>query len=243
MKLWKSWAVAQKDFAVFRRKKYVIYSLVAMPLVLALLLPGTLLLAAPGAIPEEVLALLINAEFSIFVLMAAILPTIIASYSIVGEKLEKSLEPLLATPTTDTELLLGKGIAAFVPTMVATYMGAAIFMAFVDALTIGNLGYLLMPNWNVAVILLLAAPLACIMSVEFSVIISSRVNDVRAAQQLGSLVILPLLAIFLLGELNILPINANNLLVVSAILLAIDVGMLFLSRSTFQREEILTKWK
>ena len=66
---------------------------------------------------------------------AAILPTAIASYSIVGEKVEKSLEPLLATPTTDGELLLGKSIAAFLPPLIATYIGALIFMVLIDIVT------------------------------------------------------------------------------------------------------------
>ena len=40
------------------------------------------------------------------------------------------------------------------------------------------------------------------MNVEFSIIISSRVNDIRAAEQLGTMVILPLVAIFILAQTN-----------------------------------------
>jgi hypothetical protein len=57
------------------------------------------------------------------------LPVAIASYSLVGEKIERSLEPLLATPATDGEILLGKGIAAFVPPVAAIWAGAVVFMA------------------------------------------------------------------------------------------------------------------
>jgi ABC-type Na+ efflux pump permease subunit len=92
----------------------------------------------------------------------------------IGEKLGKSLEPLLATPATDSELLLGKGPAVFVRTMGATYAGAALYIAVVDGLASSRLGYIPLPDWSTAVILLLAAPLACILSVEFNVIISSR---------------------------------------------------------------------
>ncbi|HYB93006.1 MAG TPA: ABC transporter permease subunit [archaeon] len=244
MKLWKSWTVAMKDFSVFKRKKYIIYSLVATPLILSLLLPGSILLTVPtGQIPSSLLTSLISSEFSIFIILAAILPTVIASYSFIGEKVEKSLEPLLATPTTDGELLLGKSLAAFLPSISATYVGAIIFMVFVDTLTYGQLGHLLLPDLNTAVILVLAAPLACILSVEFNVIISSRVNDVRTGQQLGGLVILPLLAIFIIGETNPLAINASHLLIISGILLAADIALSYLTRATFQREEILTKWK
>jgi ABC-2 type transport system permease protein len=244
MKLWKSWLVATKDFSVFRRKRYIIYSLVAMPLALSLLFPGSILLTVPsGQVPYSLLASLTVSEFSIFIILAAMLPTVIASYSFIGEKVEKSLEPLLATPTTDDELLLGKSLSAFLPSIAATYVGATIFMGFVDSLTYRQLGYLLFPNWSAAVILGLAAPLACILSVEFSIIISSRVNDVRAAQQLGSLVIFPLLVIFILGQTNPLAIDASHLLIISGILLVADIALSYLSRAIFQREEILTKWK
>jgi ABC-type Na+ efflux pump permease subunit len=244
MKLSKSWIVATKDFSIFRRKRYIMYSLVATPLILALLLPGTLLFTTSSAnVPYSLLTSLISSEFSIFIILAAILPTFIASYSFIGEKVEKSLEPLLATPTTDGELLFGKIIAAFLPSMAATYAGATIFMVFVDSFTKGQLGYFLYPNWIAVVILGLVAPLACILSVEFNVIISSRVNDIRAAQQLGILVILPLLAIFILGETNPLYVDVYHLLIISGILSIADIILASLSKATFQREEILTKWK
>ena len=75
---------------------------------------------------------IVNMSAMYLVVIAAILPSNIASYSFVGEKIEKSLEPLLATPTTDGELLLGKSLAAFVPCIAVTYLGAAISAPIVD---------------------------------------------------------------------------------------------------------------
>lgn len=244
MRLRKSWTLTMKEFAVFRRKKYIIYSLVALPLVLSLMLPLSIFFSgAFSEVSDSVLGTLFKGEFTIFIILAALLPAVIGSYSIIGEKVEKSLEPLLATPSTDGELLLGKSLAAFVPSIGATYAGAGLFIAVVDGLTYSKLGYLLFPDWSSAVILLLTAPLACVFSVEFNVIVSSRVNDIRAAQQLGSLVVLPLVGIYILGQTGTLTIGAYHLLVVSGILLAADVALSFVSRRTFQREEILTKWK
>jgi phosphoglycerol transferase MdoB-like AlkP superfamily enzyme len=81
------------------------------------------------------------------------------------------------------------------------------------------------------------------MNVEFSIIISSRVNDIRAAQQLGTMVILPLVAIFILAQTNAFAIDPFHLLIISGILLLADVALFYVSRTTFEREEILTKWK
>jgi ABC-type Na+ efflux pump permease subunit len=168
---------------------------------------------------------------------------VLASYSFLGEKLEKSLEPLLATPATDGELLLGKSLAALLPSIGVSYLGAAIFMVFVDELTYGRLGYLYFPNLTMAVILLLAVPLACTFSVEANVIIASLVGDLRAAQQLGTLASVPFGGVFVLAETNFSSLNSTTLLTISVLLLAIDAVLLQVCRSTFRREEILTKWK
>ena len=189
------------------------------------------------------LPIVINAFAFFFIIGAATLPTAIASYTIVGEKQEQSLEPLLATPTTDSEILLGKSIGALLPPLVAIWIGGVIFMGLIDAITFGLLGYLYYPNAVMAVIMLLLVPLAAITAVEVSVIVSARVNDVRTAQQLGSLIVIPFALIYVLGEINVFPLTVPYLLILSAIILVVDIGLFSLAVSTFRREEILTKWK
>ena len=39
MRVWKSWIVTKKDLSVFKKNKYVLYSLVAMPMILGVVLP------------------------------------------------------------------------------------------------------------------------------------------------------------------------------------------------------------
>jgi ABC-type Na+ efflux pump permease subunit len=167
----------------------------------------------------------------------------IASYSLIGEKVQKSLEPLLATPTTDEEILAGKSIAAFLPAICANYIGALIFMVLADLFTYSTLKYHYFPNWDIAIILFLLAPLACILSVGYNVLISSRSNDVRTAQQLGTLILLPFGAVYFLSELKVLTLTTSDLLIMAAVLVVIDVIVFYLVKATFQREEILTKWK
>lgn len=201
------------------------------------------LVVTKNAISFVTLFPLFNAFAFFFIIVASSLPTGMASYSIVGEKVEKSLESLLATPATDGEILVGKSLAAFLPSIAATYFGATIFMVLIDVITHQQLGYLFYPNWNAGVFLLLAAPLACLFSVELNVIVSARVNDVRATNQFGELLVIPFAALYVLGEINLVPLTANNLLILSAVLLFVDILLFFVSRSTFRREEILTKWK
>ena len=160
-----------------------------------------------------------------------------------GEKIEKGLEPLHPTPASDGEILLGKSIAAFIPPILALWTGASIFMAVADYLTYSELSYNFFPNWTSGIMLVLLAPLAAIFSIECAVIASSRVTDARGANQIASLMFVPFMAIFLAAVEGIFAFNADNLLIVSGIMLIVDVALSFLSTSTFRREEILTKWR
>ena len=209
-----------------------------------LVLPATYLLFIPATdVSYETLALVLNLTTTYFVIIAVVLPTIIASYSFVGEKVEKSLEPLLATPTTDGELLFGKSLAAFLPCMGATYIGAAIFVIMVDSWSFVNIGVFLLPNIEWVVINAIMAPLGCILSVETNIIISSRVNDIRAAQQVGAIAVLPIILVMVFAS-TIQFISLLSLtLIVSAVLALLDVALFYLSKAIFRREEILTKWK
>jgi ABC-2 type transport system permease protein len=250
MRLSKSWIIASKDFAVFRKKKNIIYSIAVVPFIIAFAFPAVIAYAENygrngGArmTPAEMVILLPAFSF-FYLILAGVVPTTLASYSLVGEKVEKSLEPLLATPTTDGEIILGKGIAAFIPPFAGILAGSAIFMTLMDFVTRGKLGYYFFPNWNAVVLFFILVPLATLLSVGWSVIISSKVSDVRIAQQLGYLAVIPLGGIYVLGELNVVNLGVtNNLLIIAAVLFVIDVILLYLTRVTFRREEILTKWK
>ena len=103
MNLRKSWTIAKKDFSIFRRKKSILISLFAFPLGVSLGLPAVIWLVAHKTLTSYAhLIYLFNAFSFFFIIGTVALAVGMASYSIVGEKVEKSLEPFLATPTTDS---------------------------------------------------------------------------------------------------------------------------------------------
>lgn len=178
-----------------------------------------------------------------FVLIPAILPTVIASYTFVGEKINRSLEPLLATPTTDADLLAGKSLSIFLPTMLVTWLSFIPFVLLVNFLATPVMGYAPLPDatWIVGVFLL--SPLFCIMAIALNVIVSSRVTDVRAAQQLGSLVVLPVVVLFVVSLSGLFTLGPLTMLLLTAAVALVDLGIMYLALKTFQREEILVRWK
>jgi len=245
MRLSKAWLIAVRDFKIFRHQKNVWYPLIIFPVLISLVFPLVIQFASSrsGEAFAARVPLLLDSFSMFLVIGAAFVPLGIASYSIVGEKVEKSLEPLLATPITDGEILLGKTISAFLPTLVAMYTGGTIFMILNDVVTFPMLGYYYFPNWTIGVILIFLMPAAIVMSVEVSVIVSSKVNDVRSASNFGILMFFPFLALYIASELQLITLDINMFLIISGIIFLVDIALFFVSTTTFKREEILTKWK
>jgi len=195
--------------------------------------------------PEVVLITLQMLSFILFfyMMMPAVVPTFIASYSFVGEKNNRSLEPLLATPTTDLELFFGKTLAIFLVTMAATWVAYVVSAVLVNVLAFPLLGYYPLPNglWVVGFVLL--APIFCILSISVNVLVSSKVTDVRASQQIGGLIVLPVLLFVFLTFAGPAFSSVWMMLIYSIIFLVVDVWVVYFSVRIFKREEILTAWK
>ncbi|MBI0584235.1 MAG: ABC transporter permease subunit [Methanomassiliicoccus sp.] len=185
----------------------------------------------------------INFLLLFFIMIPVVLPTVMASYSFVGEKINRSLEPLLATPTTDAELLLGKSLSIFIPCMLATWLSFIPFAIIVNFLTEGPLGYAPLPDpvWMIGVFLI--APLFCVMSIALNVVVSSKVSDVRASQQIGSLIVLPVVVFFVVALSGLFTLGWVIMLALAAVVLLVDVGIVLVCLKTFQREQILVRWK
>jgi ABC-2 type transport system permease protein len=179
----------------------------------------------------------------LFMMMPLMIPVTIAAYSIVGEKSTRTLEPLLATPITTVELLAGKGLAAALPAIGATWLSFAVFAlgARLLGLSSGLLAKLMDPMWLMAIFVV--GPLLAVASVSLAVMISSRVNEPRVAEQLSGLVVLPLLALFFGQVSGLILLNTSLVLWMAIGLLALDAVLLAFAVQLFQRESILTRWK
>ena len=194
------------------------------------------------AIIDQVLPMMFNMVLMIFIIVPATLPTIIATYSIVGEKNNRSLEPLLATPTTDGELLAGKIFSAFIPSMGSTFLAFSLGVILLDIVLIPKVGYPLLPNLTWILSMLLLAPTACLMSVLACVLVSSKVSDVRAAQQLGGFIVMPVVVLMLGVVSGFIFLSPVMIFIFSGLYGGIDLGLFYFARAIFNREKILTQW-
>jgi ABC-2 type transport system permease protein len=176
-------------------------------------------------------------------MLPGVIPTLIAAYSIIGEKKTKSLEPLLATPISTLELFFGKVMAAVIPTVGVTWGAFVIFCIIVDVGTYDLFGYLLMPNLTWLLAIFVVAPLFAVLSVIASTIVSSRMKDIRSAEQVSAFFIIPIMILFIGPFTGLFIIDVMVILLLALLFVAIDVLLLFIGVGLFDRENILIKWK
>ena len=259
--IWKEWA------EVFRNR-LVIFTVIFLPLVMTAIPLGIIYSTrsstsatannANSQLPSEVtqsmcpnglsgsdcLQVFMVSEFMmLFMFVPVAIPVTIAAYSIVGEKITRSLEPLLATPITTAELLVGKSLAAVIPAILATYSAFGIFAIgtwVIDANRLVLMA-LLDARWLIAIFIV--GPLLALLAVAFSLMVSSRVNDPRVAEQISMIIILPVLGGFFGQVAGLFILNKQIISIVAIVLLALDILMVYLTTRVFQREQILTRWK
>lgn len=236
-----------KDLQETRRNRYVFLSILFLPILLAVIgVFGVSVIAlslgnSTGELPSDVLYLP-DLFSGMLVLVPGIITTLIGSTSIVMEKNNRSLEPLLGTPISDSELFLGKSLAPLLPAMGATYLAFAIYIGGTIALTYPTLGYFVIPNAVTYIDMVFLAPIVGFLGTFAALLISSKVSDVRAAQQVSTFVILPVLIIVYVPIFT----SSHNLLILilfGSIMLAATVLVFFLTVKVFRREAILVSWK
>ncbi|HMK47054.1 MAG TPA: ABC transporter permease subunit [Methanocella sp.] len=254
--------ITRKELDELLRNRYIITTMASFPLIFSIAIPLVFLLTIPmnltkgdvsmlfSHVPgfdtmtphQIVIYFLVQSNMPFYLLMPGLMPTMISSYSMVGEKKNGTLEPLLATPVSSLDILFGKTLAAVIPSVLITWTSFFIYTILVDVMTIATFGYPVIPSaiWLVSVFI--TAPLLAIMSVYATVLVSSRMTDVRASQQVSAVIVVPIMVLFVLQLFGMITLDTFSILLVSAGLLVIDVILVKSGTRLFRREEILTRW-
>jgi ABC-2 type transport system permease protein len=196
-----------------------------------------------GLNDRQTLEVLLIGQFLALLLLAPLSAAMtIASYSIVGEKQQRTLEPLLTSPIKTWELLLAKTLAAAIPSIAAGWLGYGI-LVIGAAPTLSRPAFLYLVGPIGLVLIFLLAPLVALLGVGLAVLASSRVDDPRAAQQIGIVVVLPILGLLLAQAMGVLFLGLGVVLAASLVAAIANVVLLSVATRLFQREAILTRWK
>ncbi|HUP28138.1 MAG TPA: ABC transporter permease [Chloroflexia bacterium] len=188
-------------------------------------------------------AALLSPFIVLFQVIPLVVPITIASYTIIGEKQSRSLEAILSTPIRTWELLLGKALAAAMPGVLVSWLSFGVFASVARFVVSDRLyaGLIVGPTWVLTVTIL--TPLFTLLPVGLGIIISSRVSDPQSAQQLGSIVILPVIGTLVAQVMGAVHVNVSLVLAVAVVLALLDAALVLVAIRLFRRETILTTWR
>ena len=233
-------AVVRKELREFRRNKLVVFTMAVLPLFfIAIPLAGVLAIK-PGTAPQTVTSVVGSALLGFF-LMPLILPTVIAGYAVVGEREQGTLEPVLTTPVRREEIIFGKALAAIAP---STGMAYALFALFVILVLLVADHQVVTLVWQPAVVIAIAlfTPLLATFSIWVGLAISARSTDVRVAQQLAALAILPMVGVLWLFAFRVIAPTLVVAVVGAIVLAVLDLGAWRIVSALFDRERLLTRY-
>ena len=227
-------AIFRKEMREFRRNKQIISTMAFSPIGF-MVFPVIFLFSINASTVSE----LYDYPVQIFTLaVAAVLPAITGGYAIVGEREQGTLEPLLGTPITTEELMLGKALTI----LVAAASWSYVIFGVIDAAV-----WLFKPAAVSSVALrpsilltqLIFTPLLVILSTWISMIISARARDSRVAGQLAMLVSLPIIVVLILMGVHVIAFTLPLTIALGAALLVLDVAGWPLASKTFNRERLV----
>jgi ABC-2 type transport system permease protein len=231
-------AVVRREVRDFRRNRFVIGTMAILPLVF-LITPMITLFKVPESASGPQAKSAVGVISLLLLIVPIVIPPVIAAYSVVGERDQGTLEPVLSAPIQPSELLLGKAAAVFIPSVgiaYGMYAVVAISVHFGAADVVRSVVF--HPPQLLAEILFI--PLLVLWSIWACIGISTRASDVRVAQQLGSLAGLPLLAFTSLISFQLITPTVPLATGLALALLALDIAGWRIVSGLFDRERLIT---
>lgn len=265
------WTVVWKDWTVVRRSPMVLLPMILVPILLQIVLPvgiGLAALYAPdqfsadpdmqrilSSLPAEVIGgygdISVNGQMMILTLVYLFAPmylivpmmvsSVIAADSFVGERERKTLEALLYTPLSDNDLLLAKTLTAWLAAMAVSVVSFALYSVAVNAVGYQVVGRLFFPNGLWLALVLWVVPAVAGMGLAATVLISSRVNTFQEAYQAGGIIVVPIIGL-VLGQLaGVIFLSFTFAIALGALIWLLDALMLWYGRRNFRREDLLAR--
>jgi ABC-2 type transport system permease protein len=211
-------AIIAKDLLAVSRSKAVVIPMLAVPLLLMVVMPFGIGLAArgqehpevsrilssmPGDLARPILELpqreqlivLVNGYLlaPLFLIVPLMVSAVLAADAFAGEKERKTLESLLHLPVSDRELFFAKLLTAFLPAMAVSWVGFACFCLVSNGVAWPVMHRIFVPTSLWLVMILWIAPAVAALGLAVMVRVSARARTSQEANQLGGAVILPLI--------------------------------------------------
>jgi ABC-2 type transport system permease protein len=231
-------AIIVKELNDYRRNRFVmVFTMTILPLIF-IAAPTIQLLTAPAVVPSAKLDNRVGISLLYMLLIPAIVPSTVSAYSVVGEREQGTLEPILITPIRSEEFLIGKALAVVIPTLTVAYLIFGIFLAVAALFAHPAMATAIFSGSHIPVQVVFT-PLLAGWSIWVGIAISARSSDVRVAQQLSVFASLPPVAIVALMGFNVITPSTRLAVALAAALFALDAVGWRAVAAMFDRERLI----
>lgn len=230
-------SVVRKELRDYRRKRSIVVAMVILPTIFLIQPTLAIFLASPSSSGD---ASYYDLPLLLLLLIPVITPSTLAAYSVVGEREQGTLEPLLTTPISQQEFILGKAAAVMIPTMMLSYTVFGLFLAAVALFAKSVVASAVFYQVPVLLALFLLTPLLAGWAIVVGMAVSVRASEVRVAQQLSMLASLPPVGLILLLAVGVIHPTFAVAFIFAVVLLAIDVRALRIVSKMLDRERLVT---
>ena len=138
---------------------------------------------------------------SLFLLVPIITASVVAANSFVGEKERRTLESLLFSPISIKTLFVSKVLASFIPAFLVSIISFIVSGIIINALGYELFNEMIFPSPNWIVFITCLSPMVTFMTVLLNVLISSRVKTFQEAQNIGGIIVLPVIGM-MVGQVS-----------------------------------------
>jgi ABC-2 type transport system permease protein len=225
----------RKELREYRRNRAIVATMALVPLIF-LIEP----LVQIFNLPASSVGTLLHKHPLLYMLgIPALTPALIAAASVVGERQQGTLEPVLTTPIRREELILGKALAVLVPALVVSYVMFGLSVASIALFAQSSVASAVLRGPEL-VAQLLFTPLLATWSIWLAMAISARSSDFRVAQQLSTLASLPSVIVSALVSFDVIHATLGLALALGGALLVLDRLGWRLVSALFDRERLIT---
>lgn len=261
------WTIAAKDLRESSATSQVLAPVVIVPFVFVVIYPVGLLLALRYASPTDAQELISQiptsafpgaAELTVqgqaayiatvylfagfFLIIPTMVATVLAANSFAGEKERHTLEGVLYTPVSDTELVLGKILGAVLPAVVVSWVCFVVYAVLVNILGNPLIGHLYFPTLNWWVLMLLVVPAVAVFVTACVVWVSARVSSYQSANSIAGFALMPLILLVVGQATGVMLLGPLLFAVLGLVLVILDTLMMRWIISTFDRERVVASF-
>lgn len=258
-------AVMLRDLTAIRRSKAVVIPMLIVPLLLLVVLPLAIGLAArsqedpdvsfylsrlPDSVvepivrlpPAEQLIVLVSGYLlaPLFLIVPLMVAAVLAADAFAGEKERRTLETLLHLPIPDRHLFYAKVLGAFVPAVAVSWAGFVLFAIVTNTVAWPVMHRVFVPTKLWGVVIFWVGPAVAALGMGVMVRVSARAKTAQEANQLGGAVILPLIFLAVGQSTGLLLVTLPVAFAIGAFVWAVAGWLIVRGARRFTRDRLLT---